>query len=116
MRVLLANKFFYDHGGPETVLFQTRDLLQANGHDVIDFSMQDARNRPSPYASYFAPNVDLRVLRPTPGALKTALAFVDSRRGRGAAAATGARSAAGRRTLAQHQPSAHAVDHTRALG
>src|SRR3974377_460465 len=63
MRVLLANKFFYDHGGPETVLFQTRDLLRADGHAVIDFSMQDARKRPSPYASYFAPHADLPTTR-----------------------------------------------------
>ncbi len=79
MRVLLANKFFYDHGGPETVLFLTRDLLQAAGHDVIDFSMQDARNRPSPYAAYFAPHVDLQSVRPTPSSLMTALRFLDSR-------------------------------------
>ncbi len=79
MRVLLANKFFYDHGGPETVLFLTRDLLQAAGHEVIDFSMQDPRNRPSPYASYFAPNVDLQSVRPTPASLRTAVRFLDSR-------------------------------------
>ena len=79
MRVLLANKFFYDHGGPEAVLFLTRDLLQARGHDVIDFSMQDARNRPSPYAAYFSPNVDLQSVRPTPSSLMTALRFLDSR-------------------------------------
>ena len=42
MKVLLANKFFYDHGGPETVLFATRDLLLAGGHDVIDFAMMPA--------------------------------------------------------------------------
>ena len=79
MRVLLANKFFYDHGGPETVLFLTRDLLENAGHEVIDFSMQDPRNRPSPYASYFAPNVDLQSVRPTPVSLRTAIRFLDSR-------------------------------------
>ena len=47
MKVLLANKFFYDHGGPETVLFAERDLLRDAGHDVIDFAMADDRNRPS---------------------------------------------------------------------
>ena len=61
MKILLANKFFYDHGGPETVLFAQRDLLRAAGHDVIDFSMQDARNYPSDYAMYFAPPMDLQV-------------------------------------------------------
>jgi glycosyltransferase involved in cell wall biosynthesis len=78
MKVLLANKFFYDHGGPETVLFATRDLLAARGHDVIDFAMQDARNRPSPYAAYFPPNMDLQSVRPTLSSAKTALRFLDS--------------------------------------
>lgn len=79
MRVLLANKFFYDHGGPETVLFATRDLLAAHGHDVVDFAMHDARNRPSPYASYFPPHMDLQSVRPTPASAATALRFLDSR-------------------------------------
>lgn len=78
MKILLANKFFYDHGGPETVLFAQRDLLQAAGHDVIDFSMRDPRNRPSPYARYFSPNIELQSVKPTPGSLRTALRFLDS--------------------------------------
>ncbi len=78
MKVLLANKFFYDHGGPETVLFATRDLLQGAGHQVIDFAMRDPRNRPSRYAAYFAPNVDLQSVRPTPSSLRAAIRFVDS--------------------------------------
>ncbi|HXK32485.1 MAG TPA: glycosyltransferase [Dehalococcoidia bacterium] len=79
MRILLANKFFYDHGGPESVLFATRDLLAARGHDVIDFAMQHPDNRPSPYAAYFAPYRDLRTIRPSPATLGAALNFVDSR-------------------------------------
>ncbi|HZP56176.1 MAG TPA: glycosyltransferase [Dehalococcoidia bacterium] len=79
MKVLLGHKFFYDHGGPETVLFLTRDLLQAAGHQVVDFAMADPRNRPSPYAAYFAPNVDLRAVRPTPASARAALNFLDSR-------------------------------------
>jgi glycosyltransferase involved in cell wall biosynthesis len=79
MKVLLVNKFFYDHGGPETVLFATRDLLSARGHDVIDFAMQDARNRPSAYAAYFPPNMDLQSVRPTLTSARTALRFLDSR-------------------------------------
>jgi glycosyltransferase involved in cell wall biosynthesis len=78
MKVLLANKFFYDHGGPETVLFATRDLLRRAGHEVVDFAMAGPRNRPSPYASYFAPNVDLQAVRLAPGSLRTAVRFVDS--------------------------------------
>lgn len=79
MRVLLANKFFYDHGGPESVLFAARELLAARGHDVIDFAMRHPDNRPSPYAAYFAPYRDLRSIRPTPATVSAALNFVDSR-------------------------------------
>ena len=79
MRILLANKFFYDHGGPETVLFAERDLLRAAGHEVVDFSMQDPRNRPSEYASYFSPPMDLQAVRLSPSSAKTAWRFLDSR-------------------------------------
>ena len=79
MRILIANKFFYDHGGPESVLFAQRDALAAAGHEIIDFSMHDPRNRPSAYAAYFSPNMDLRAVGPTPGSLKAAWRFLDSK-------------------------------------
>lgn len=79
MRILLANKFFYHHGGPETVLFAQRDLLRSAGHEVIDFSMQDPRNEPSAYARYFGPHMDLQAVKPTRGSLQTAWRFLDSR-------------------------------------
>jgi glycosyltransferase involved in cell wall biosynthesis len=56
VRVLLANKFFFPGAGSETVFFQTRAVLQENGHDVIDFATRDERNLPSPYSQYFAPH------------------------------------------------------------
>jgi glycosyltransferase involved in cell wall biosynthesis len=40
--------------------------------------MQDARNRPSDYTRYFAPHMDLQVIRPTPTSLRTAWRFMDS--------------------------------------
>jgi glycosyltransferase involved in cell wall biosynthesis len=49
----LANKFFFRKGGCEAVLFQERDFLIGAGFDVIDFSMHDTRNLPSPYSKYF---------------------------------------------------------------
>lgn len=78
MRILVANKFFYNHGGPESVLAIERNLLRDAGHDVIDFSMQDPRNWPSAYAGYFAPPMDLQSVRPTPASLRTAWRFLDS--------------------------------------
>jgi glycosyltransferase involved in cell wall biosynthesis len=52
-RVLLANKYFYIKGGAENSYFETARLLEQYGHQVVHFSMRDARNRPSPYERYF---------------------------------------------------------------
>ncbi len=60
MRILQANKFFYNRGGAETVYFSTTDLLRQHGHDVIPFAMQDDRNFATPYARYFPSNIELR--------------------------------------------------------
>ena len=56
MKILQANKFFFANGGSETVMFQERDYLLANGHEVVDFAMQDERNFASDYANYFVEN------------------------------------------------------------
>lgn len=56
MKILQANKFFFRNGGSETVMFQERDYLLKNGHEVVDFSMQDERNLPSEYAVHFVAN------------------------------------------------------------
>ena len=56
MKILQANKFFFLNGGSETVMFQERDYLLRNGHEVVDFSMQDDRNLPSEYAMHFVNN------------------------------------------------------------
>lgn len=60
MKILLANKFFYVHGGVDTYYFGLMSLLEARGHQVIPFAMQDPRNRPSPYGPFFVSNVNLR--------------------------------------------------------
>jgi glycosyltransferase involved in cell wall biosynthesis len=56
MRILVAHKFFFHHGGIERHLFDLRALLQRHGHHVVDFSMADPRNLPSPYAHHFVSN------------------------------------------------------------
>lgn len=53
MKALVANKFFYRNGGSEVVMFQEREFLGTQGHDIIDFSMRDDRNLDSLFASYF---------------------------------------------------------------
>lgn len=56
MKILQANKFFFRNGGSETVMFQERDFLLRNGHEVVEFSMQDARNLPSAHEMHFVGN------------------------------------------------------------
>ena len=54
MRILQINKFLWRAGGVESYMFDVSALLEAQGHEVIYFSMEDARNRPSAQSSYFA--------------------------------------------------------------
>lgn len=56
MKILQANKFFFINGGSETVMFQERNFLLKNGHQVIDFSMQDDRNLVSDNQIHFVNN------------------------------------------------------------
>lgn len=58
MKILMVNKFFYIKGGSETYYFALRNLLQELGHTVIDFSMTDEKNFPSPYSDYFVNHVE----------------------------------------------------------
>jgi glycosyltransferase involved in cell wall biosynthesis len=78
MKVLLANKFFHTKGGSERVLFQERQFLLDHGHVVVDFSMQDSMNYPSPYAGSFVRHIDYQN---APGILnkaKQAVKFIHS--------------------------------------
>ncbi|MCK6384174.1 MAG: glycosyltransferase family 4 protein [Rhodocyclaceae bacterium] len=77
MKILLANKFFFRNGGSEVVMFQERDFLRREGHEVADFSMQDERNFASDYAPYFVGRQDYRGSGRL-DKLKSALAFVHS--------------------------------------
>jgi len=53
MKILQINKFFYMKGGSERHFFAVSDLLRQNGHEVLEFSMNDRRNRPSAYSDFF---------------------------------------------------------------
>ncbi|WP_370598669.1 glycosyltransferase family 4 protein [Plesiomonas shigelloides] len=79
MKILLVNKFFFRKGGAETVLFQEREMLQAAGVEVIDFSMQHARNFPSPQAVFFVSNVELDRDHNALDSLKIAANFIHNR-------------------------------------
>jgi hypothetical protein len=44
MRVALVNKYWFQKGGAERVLFLTKQYLEEAGHDVVCFGMHDERN------------------------------------------------------------------------
>ena len=53
MRVLLANKFFFNKGGAEKYFFSLADLLKEHAHHVDFFSMHHPKNISTPYKKYF---------------------------------------------------------------
>jgi glycosyltransferase involved in cell wall biosynthesis len=59
MKILQVNKFFYLKGGSEKYFFELRDFLKKNNHQVIDFSMKDEKNLPSPFSKYFIEPINL---------------------------------------------------------
>jgi len=58
MKILMANKFFFNKGGAEVVMFQERDYLLRSGEEVIEFSMHDERNCDSAYEAHFVSRKD----------------------------------------------------------
>lgn len=78
MKILLANKFFYLNGGSETVFFNERDFLLSSGHEIIDFSMADPKNIPSPHANFFVENIDYKVHQGVFRRFKQAVSFIHS--------------------------------------
>jgi len=78
MKILLANKFFHLNGGSETVFFQEREFLIANGHSVIDFSMQDEKNAASPYFDFFIKKINFQQNISLKGKIKQAVSFIHS--------------------------------------
>jgi len=58
MKILMINKFFYRKGGSEAYMFDLIGLLKEEGHEIIEFSMQDEKNLPSKFTDYFVKNID----------------------------------------------------------
>jgi glycosyltransferase involved in cell wall biosynthesis len=60
MKVLVANKYLFNNGGAETVLFQERAFLTNTGTEIIDFAMHHERNIQSPYTAHFVSRQEYR--------------------------------------------------------
>jgi glycosyltransferase involved in cell wall biosynthesis len=53
LKIIIVNYRYFISGGPERYLFNVKDLLEKNGHEVIPFSIKNKRNKPSQYENYF---------------------------------------------------------------
>ena len=53
MKIVLVNYRYFFSGGPERYMFNIKELLEAEGHEVIPFSVQHNKNVKTPYAKYF---------------------------------------------------------------
>jgi len=60
VRVLLLHKFYRLTGGTDRYFFETKRILEANGHEVACLATVDPANDPSPYSPYFAGAPDFR--------------------------------------------------------
>ena len=53
MRILLIHYRYYPDSGPESYLFNVKNLLEINGHEIILFSLNYSKNDYSKYKKYF---------------------------------------------------------------
>jgi glycosyltransferase involved in cell wall biosynthesis len=53
LKIIIVNHRYFISGGPERYLFNVKDILEKNGHEVIPFSIKNKRNKPSQYENYF---------------------------------------------------------------
>ncbi|WP_448032970.1 glycosyltransferase family 4 protein [Bradyrhizobium liaoningense] len=77
LKVLFANKFFFRNGGSEVVMFDEMELMRRRNVDVIEFSMNDDRNIPSRFQSYFVSQKSYRASS-SREKLRSALSFIHS--------------------------------------
>lgn len=63
MRIILANKFYYNRGGDCTYTIDLEQLLKAHGHEVAIFAMDFPENLPTTWQKYFPSEVNFRNIR-----------------------------------------------------
>ena len=53
MKIVLVNYRYFFSGGPERYMFNIKQLLEEEGHEVIPFSVKHNKNIATPYEKYF---------------------------------------------------------------
>ncbi len=59
MKILMIDKFYYPKYGTGKHVFALTRELEKQGHTVIPFSMQDEKNEPTLWSTYFVSHVDV---------------------------------------------------------
>ena len=80
MKILLVNKYFYKKGGCETYYLALGEILKAEGHEVIWFSMKHPKNEFCAQDQYFVDYVDFNEPMNFFKKAKTALSIIYSRK------------------------------------
>lgn len=57
MKIAIVNYRYFVSGGPERYLFNIKDILEQQGHQIVIFSIKNSRNEPSPYENYFMDSI-----------------------------------------------------------
>lgn len=60
MKILLIDVYNFNKGGAETVCFNTGNLLEEHGHEVVYFTLKWPQNKPSPFNKYFPESKETR--------------------------------------------------------
>ena len=58
MKIIMVDKYYFVKGGAERYMFELAEILVANGHQVIPFSMKHPHNHETAYESFFADNIE----------------------------------------------------------
>lgn len=60
MKILMVNKFLYPKGGAETYVFKLGKTLEAHGHEVQYFGLEDERNIVGNHADAYVSSIDFQ--------------------------------------------------------
>jgi glycosyltransferase involved in cell wall biosynthesis len=58
MKIILVNYRYFIAGGPERYLFNIKEVLEKEGHEVIPFSVKNRQNVPTEFEKYFLESTD----------------------------------------------------------
>ena len=58
MKILMVNKFLYPNGGSETYMFRLGNYLEACGHEIQYFGMEDSRRCVGNRVNAYTRNMD----------------------------------------------------------